>query len=103
MPEQDVVVAITSGVKDMQAVLNLIWDKLLPALQPQELPADSAGAQQLKDKLARLEVRTAQGSATSSLAGTVLHHKFVFPANEQKIESLAFASSDSSKSLTLTV
>src|SRR5579883_1127539 len=32
MPEQDAVVAITSGVRDMQAVLNLVWDKLLPAM-----------------------------------------------------------------------
>ena len=32
MPEQDAVIAITSGVKDMQAVLNLVWDKLLPAM-----------------------------------------------------------------------
>ena len=31
LPEQDAVIAITSGVKDMQAVLNLVWDKLLPA------------------------------------------------------------------------
>ena len=34
MPEQDAVIAITSGVKDMQAVLNLVWDKLLPAMKP---------------------------------------------------------------------
>ena len=33
LPEQDAVIAITSGVKDMQAVLNLVWDKLLPALK----------------------------------------------------------------------
>ncbi len=32
MPEQDAVIAITSGVRDMQAVLNLVWDKLLPAM-----------------------------------------------------------------------
>ena len=37
MPEQDAVVAITSGVKDMQAVLNLVWDKLLPAMSPSPL------------------------------------------------------------------
>src|SRR5262245_43043714 len=30
LPEQDAVIAITSGVRDMQAVLNLVWDKLLP-------------------------------------------------------------------------
>ena len=34
LPEQDAVIAITSGVKDMQAVLNLVWDKLLPAMKP---------------------------------------------------------------------
>src|SRR4051812_18791584 len=30
LPEQDAVIAITSGVKDMQAVMNLVWEKLLP-------------------------------------------------------------------------
>jgi hypothetical protein len=102
MPDQDVVVAITSGVKDMQAVLNVLWDRLLPALQPQALPANPPGTRQLQDQLARLEVRTAQGSATSPSAGGILNRKFVFPANDQKIESLALASSDSGKTLTLT-
>src|SRR5437773_2555584 len=67
MPDQDAVVAITSGVKDMQAVLNVIWDKLLPALQSQTMPADSAASQELTHRLAHLEVRPAQGSATSPL------------------------------------
>src|SRR5206468_2151076 len=80
MPEQDAVVAITSGVKEMQAVLNVIWDKLLPAMQPQPLPANTAARRQLADKLARLEVRPAQGSASSPLAGKILNRKFVFPA-----------------------
>jgi hypothetical protein len=103
MPEQDAVVAITSGVKDMQTVLNVIWDKLLPTMEPQALPFNSAASQQLKDKLEHLEVRTAQGSATSPLIGKVLNRKYVFPANDQKIESLALSSADAGKSLTLTV
>ena len=86
----------------MQAVLNVIWDKLLPALQSQALPADAASAQQLKDKLTHLEVRPAQGSATPSMASKVLNRKFVFPTNDQKLEGLTLASSDSGKSLTLT-
>jgi len=102
LPDQDAVVAITSGVKDMQAVLNVIWDSLLPALQPKKLKANTAAVQQLKEKLARLEVRTAQGSATSSLADKVLNRKFVFPANDSKAESVTLSSSDSGKSLTLT-
>ena len=43
LPEQDAVIAITSGVKDMQAVLNLVWDKLLPAMKPSPLAADDDG------------------------------------------------------------
>ncbi|MHB1629976.1 MAG: serine hydrolase domain-containing protein [Bacilli bacterium] len=33
MPEQDAVLAITSGVSDLQAVLDCVWEHLLPALQ----------------------------------------------------------------------
>src|SRR5436190_1017644 len=94
----------TSGVKDMQAVLNVIWDKLLPAMQPRELKlkTDTAASQQLKDRLARLVVHPAQGSATSPFAGRILNRKFVFPANDRKIETLALTSSDSGKTLTIT-
>ena len=38
MPEQDAVVAITSGAKDMQSVLNLVWEHLLPAMKPRPWP-----------------------------------------------------------------
>ncbi len=103
MPDQDTVVAINSGVRDMQAVLNAIWDKLLPALQPDALPANPDATAQLKDKLAHLEVSPAQGAAMSSEAGKALNHKFVFPANEQKLASLALVSSDGGKTLTLTI
>ncbi|HEX2948789.1 MAG TPA: serine hydrolase, partial [Armatimonadota bacterium] len=33
MPEHDAVLAMTSGTGDLQAVLNRVWDDLLPALQ----------------------------------------------------------------------
>jgi hypothetical protein len=101
MPDQDAVVAITSGVKDMQAVLNVIWDKLLPALQPKKLKADTAATRQLTEKLSHLELRPAQGSVMSPLAIKILNRKFAFPANDQKIESLTLSSSDSGKTLTL--
>ena len=102
LPEQDAVVAITSGVKDMQAVLNVIWDKLLPAIQPKKLKANAAASRLLAEKLARLEVRPAEGAAASPLAGKVLNRKFAFPTNDQKMETLALSSSDSGKSLTFT-
>jgi CubicO group peptidase (beta-lactamase class C family) len=102
MPDQDAVVAITSGIKDMQAVLSLMWEKLLPPMQSKSLKRDTAANRQLTEKLAHLELRPAQGAATSPLASKVLNHKFVFAANEQKYESLELASADSGKTLTLT-
>jgi CubicO group peptidase (beta-lactamase class C family) len=102
MPDQDAVVAITSGVKDMQAVLNVVWDKLLTAMQSRPLPANAAAARQLEDKLTRLEVNPAKGAATSLASAKNLNRKYVFPANEQKIESVAFSTSDSGKVLRLT-
>ncbi|MEV6930733.1 serine hydrolase domain-containing protein [Dactylosporangium sp. NPDC051485] len=38
MPEQDAVLALTSGTADMQAVLDLVWAHLLGELEPADLP-----------------------------------------------------------------
>jgi hypothetical protein len=57
LPEQDAVVAITSGVRDMQAVMDLVWDRLLPAMAPAALADDPAAAGALRSTLAGLSVR----------------------------------------------
>jgi len=87
------VIAITSGLGDMQAVLNLVWDKLVPAMQPRRLAANASGDQQLTDKLAHLSVRLPAGAATSPKSAEILGRKFVVPANEQKLEALALEAS----------
>ena len=56
LPEQDAVVAITADTRDMQAELNVVWDKLLPALRASSLPPDHEAESKLKEKLATLEV-----------------------------------------------
>jgi len=101
MPEQDTVVAITSGIKNMQAALNVVWDKLLPAMGPKRLRANPTAAHELKETLAHLEIRPAQGLAASSLSAKILNRKFVFPSNEQKIDSIALTSTDAGGTLTL--
>src|SRR5207244_5422812 len=47
MPEQDAVIVITSGLRDMQAVLNLVWETLLPGMSKKTLPADKANRAKL--------------------------------------------------------
>jgi CubicO group peptidase (beta-lactamase class C family) len=88
MPEQDAVLVITSGVKDMQGVMNLAWERLLPALEATPLPVDSAGQAKLKSALASLTLRPQSGSAPARSAGVWSGKRYVFPTNDQKLEAL---------------
>lgn len=103
IPEQQVVVAITSGVRDMQAVLNVIWDKLLPACHSTELAADASGHEQLLAKLAELEVPPADGAQSSKMAESVVNRRFEFPTNDQKLEAIAIESSQTEGVLSLSI
>jgi CubicO group peptidase (beta-lactamase class C family) len=100
LPEQDAVIAITSGVRDMQAVLNLVWDKLLPALQPAALPANPQAREKLEQKLKGLALRLPAGSAP---AAKVSGKKYAFPVNEQKLEELTLEADGADGSVTLVV
>lgn len=89
MPKQDAVIAITSGVKDMQAVLNLVWDKLLPALkEDKQLPEDQAAEQKLKDKLSKLVLPLQAGKPSSANAKSFVGQRYDFPSNSQLLESI---------------
>src|SRR3954451_22994941 len=61
LPEQDAVIAITAGVRDLQGVLNLVWDKLLPGLKPVSLPADEAARSKLDRTLKGLSLKLPEG------------------------------------------
>jgi len=56
LPEQDAVVAITANTRDMQAELNVVWEKLLPAFQAGPLQANADEEAKLKQFLANLSV-----------------------------------------------
>lgn len=86
LPEQDAVIAITSGVRDMQAVLNLVWDKLLPAMKSSSLPADDEAAKTLAATLKGLTLHLPEGKGTPA---KVMGKTFAFPANDAKLESVA--------------
>lgn len=103
MPEQDVVVAITSGLRDMQAVLNLVWDKLLPGFHADPLPAAPEGLALLRSTLSGLKIRPAEGAATSPEAADVAGKKYVFPPNDSKLESLVLAPDADGRGATVTL
>lgn len=70
LPEQDAVIAITADTKDMQAELNVVWDKLLPAFHAEPLPASADEEGQLKATLAKLVVPEGHAPNTLKLPGT---------------------------------
>lgn len=88
MPAQDAVVAITSGTSDLQGVLNLVWEHLLPAMQGAPLPADASAQGRLASKLASLSLRPPAGRPSSPLARRVSGRVYELPKNDDGIEAV---------------
>lgn len=89
IPELDAVVAITSGVRDMQSVMNLVWEKLLPAMKATSLPEDAAARRRLEATLAGLTVRLPSGQFTAPRAAKVSGRWYEFPENDRSIRAVA--------------
>ena len=88
MPKQDAVVAMTCGTRDMEAVMNLVWDKLLPAMRPHPLPADVESDERLEQTLAGLTLHQPEGRMTSAVAAQVSGRTYIFPTNDLNLEAL---------------
>jgi hypothetical protein len=89
LPEYDAVVAITSGVRDMQSVMNIVWDKLLPAMRTGSLEPNPVAERALRAKLGGLTVRVPVGRATSPLAARVTRRWYTLPENDRGLRAIA--------------
>ncbi|SRR5579875_218498 len=101
LPKQDAVIAITSGTRDMQAVLNLVWDKLLPAMSTEPLPADDENNRKLQARLNKLTLPTPKGTKSARCPEGVSGKTYSFPTNEQKLEALGLEFSSEGEPVTL--
>lgn len=91
MPDQDAVLAVTSGLPDMQAVMNLVWKHLLPAMSSADpLPLDPAASDALEAKIASLAYPPPQGASTSPLAARIAGKTYRLDANPLNLESVRF-------------
>ncbi len=88
MPQHDAVLVLTSGVKDMQAVMNLVWDKVLPAFGPSALAADAPQHEALRTRLAGLSMHVPPAQATSPQAASFAGRTYAFPENAHELESI---------------
>ena len=91
MPEQDTVVAITSGTNDMGTIMSILWDQFVPELRAGKLPASEPDHQALVQKLGSLVLPLAKGSAKPSTA--VLGKKFGFETNALNYSDLTVSES----------
>ena len=88
MPDQDAVLTITSGVPDMQAVLDVIWDRLLPAFGPSAWPESADTHTQLIQRLGALKLATVEGKPSSPLAAALSGRTYTIEANERAISAI---------------
>ncbi len=90
MPDQDAVLAITSGLDDMQPVLNIVWEHLLPAFQPAPLAPDQTAQTRLAQKLSCLELLLPQGDHDSPTAERVSRRPYALKKNKPGIQQIRF-------------
>ncbi|MFG2573798.1 serine hydrolase domain-containing protein [Streptomyces sp. NPDC048481] len=61
LPEHDAVIATTAATRDMQALLTLVWEHLLPAFAPGPLAGREGADAALAGRLTRLALPPAEG------------------------------------------
>ena len=92
LPEEDMAIAVTSCIGNMQDILTAIWEELLPELSDKALPGNQAVYEELQKFNAALALPTTPGD--TSRRGK--NHRFEFADNAANIKSceVAFGSDD---------
>lgn len=91
MPEQDAVIAITSGVADMQAVLNLVWEHLLPAMGEKTADEDTIALDGLRSRMSGLQLGPKSGSAMSGISSEVSGCCYELESGANPIKGISIA------------
>ncbi len=84
LPSQDMVVAVTAGLGDMQAVLDRVWENVLPAVGRDGRKARQA----LGERLDALSIKTVHGARTSPRAASIMGRTFKLAPNVAGWESV---------------
>ncbi|MGC4108164.1 MAG: serine hydrolase [Thermomicrobiales bacterium] len=101
LPEQDVAIAITSGLRDMQEILDLVWEHLLPAIHTDALPDDPTAQEALTAKLASLALPVPVGASTSPHAASLTGKTFALAENTLGAKTVSMEAGTDSVALTL--
>ncbi|MFC5648806.1 serine hydrolase domain-containing protein [Paenibacillus solisilvae] len=96
MPEQDAVLAMTSGTNDMQGVLNAVWDHLLPAMKPSplSLSPDQDSQAKLEARLKALTIDHPRQQPDCSLEAAISGKEYELEDNDQHWTSFSVSFED---------
>lgn len=100
MPEQDMVLAITGGMKDLQKPLSIVWEHLLPKVSEGELP-ESPAYDKLLEKLSSLKLMLPEGEISSPLMPKYEKLSYRMEENPDHIDMLSFEFNNESIHITI--
>ena len=83
LPEEDIAIAVTSCVGNMQDILTAIWEELLPAIANEPLKEDAEAANELKMYCSNMQIPVVQGDITYRNKNAF----FEFADNPEQIKS----------------
>ncbi|WP_040005716.1 serine hydrolase domain-containing protein [Fibrisoma limi] len=81
LPKEDAVIAITSETSNMQAILNEVWNHILPALRGTGLSTDRMATDALKQRLKTLALAPPVVESTSPIAARISGQTYTFDNN----------------------
>ena len=90
MPDQEAVVAITSGVYDMGKVMKLVWEILLPAMQSDVVENDFNAVAKLRARTTSLQLPPIKGETKSVNSKNVSKKKYVLQKNDTGAQAISF-------------
>jgi hypothetical protein len=98
-PEQDAVLAINSGTGDMGAIMNLVWDHLLPAFKEGKLEENPEDLKALQDRLSNLRMSPLKGELTSSQVQMPFEQGYTIAKNEENVTEMLLSLKTEASSL----
>ena len=91
LPEQNAVVATTSGTSQMGDIMSIVWDRLLPAMQDEPLDENPAEAERLREQLSDLSIRIPAADPAADGHEQWLGQAWQFEDNDLDINALALS------------
>lgn len=88
LPKEDMVVAITSHIPDMQKMLTLLWKHIIPAVQDKTITLNTENQEKIKELTTALAISVPGGWTESPMEKTITGKTYEILPNEPQLENV---------------